>query len=236
MTHKPNSTTLSAENLAQKIDHTLLKPTLISAELKMLCEEAKKFNFKTVCIPPAFVRECFEYLEGSSVKVITVIGFPLGYSSTETKAEEAALAIRNGAQEIDMVINISFLKSKRYSEVESDIAAVVKACAGIPLKVIIETAYLDDAEKIKAAQLAESAGAAFVKTSTGFASGMPITGATVADVQLLRQNLKPTTKIKASGGIKNLEMALALLQAGADRLGTSSGVALVQGFEASGGY
>jgi deoxyribose-phosphate aldolase len=240
MTHKQKLPTDSAQisgfALAQKIDHTLLKPIFNTNDLRILCEEAALFQFKTVCIPPSAVSESVSFLSGTKVDVITVVGFPLGYSTSQSKAREASEAIASGAREIDMVINLSYLKSNRLHDFEDDIKTVVRACAGVPLKVIIETAYLDEAEKLTAAKLAESAGAQFVKTSTGFATGMPITGATVADIKLLRQNLKPTTLIKASGGIKSLAGALELIAAGADRLGTSSGVALMKGLEIGEGY
>ena len=168
--------------------------------------------------------------------MITVIGFPIGYSTTETKAFETRQAIQNGATEIDMVLNISFLKEGRTDAVKKDIEGVVQACNGIPLKVIIETAYLTDAEKVTAAKLAEAAGATFVKTSTGFATGVTNPGATLEDLRLLRQNLKPTTLIKASGGIRDLALAIEMIRAGADRLGTSSGVGILKGLQNNGGY
>jgi len=215
--------------LAQKIDHTLLKPTMTPDELKKLCSEAAQFHFKTVCIPPVFVPEAVALLKNApDVSVITVVGFPLGYSITEAKALEAKRAIADGAQEIDMVINLAFAKAHRWDEVEADVRGVAQACGSVPLKVILETAYLTDDEKIETAKRAERAGAAFIKTSTGFATASGPTGATLADLRLLRETLKPTTKIKASGGIRDFETAMRMLEAGADRLGTSSGVAIVQ--------
>lgn len=231
--------TESQLKLAQKIDHTLLKPTLLQKDLEVLCAEAFQYNFKTVCIPPTFVKDAIILLQNTPVQVITVIGFPLGYCTTEAKVLETQQAIVNGAKEIDMVLNVAFVKNQRWSEAEADIRAVAQACkANIPLKVIIETAYLTDDEKIKAAKISEAAGAAFVKTSTGFAnpaSGTP-SGATLADIRLLRQNLKPTTKIKASGGIRDLEGAMQMIEAGADRLGTSAGVAILNGLKNEGAY
>jgi deoxyribose-phosphate aldolase len=222
--------------IAQKIDHTLLKPTLTASELEILCREAIQYQLKTVCIPPSWVKESVRLLSTSKVDTITVVGFPLGYSTSESKAFEARQAIDQGAKEIDMVINISELKSQRIDQVESDIRKVVEACNRIPLKVIIETAYLNESEKIAAALAAERAGATFVKTSTGFAMGTPVNGATLEDLVLLRKTLKPETRLKASGGIRNLASAIAFLSAGADRLGTSSGVAILEGLEAEGAY
>jgi deoxyribose-phosphate aldolase len=227
---------LSTSELAQRIDHTLLKPTLTDSDLEALCREAVEYRFKTVCVPPASVRTSVALLQGTSVATITVVGFPLGYSTSLSKAAEAEEAISEGAREIDMVINLSYLKSGRWSDVEKDIARVVKACGPVPLKVIIETAYLTEKEKLEAALSSERAGAAFVKTSTGFASGVAHAGATVEDVQLLRRVLKPSTRIKASGGIRDLPGARALIAAGADRLGTSSGVALIRGLRSEEGY
>ena len=230
---------ISKADLAQKIDHTLLKPTLNQAELETLCQEASTHQFKTVCIPPTWVKtavQIFQRIGDSKTLVITVIGFPLGYSTTESKVLEAKTAIADGAKEIDMVINVSFLKAGKLSEVKNDISQIVKACGSTPLKVIIETAYLTDAEKVTAAKLAEDAGAAFVKTSTGFATGVTQVGATLEDIQLLRQTLKPTTQIKASGGIRDFAMAVEMIRAGADRLGTSSGVGILNGLENKGGY
>lgn len=232
MTHTP----LNRFNLAQKIDHTLLKPTLSEKDLKTLCDEAMQYSFKTVCVPPTWVETCVQFLRGSSVETITVVGFPLGYSDGRSKALESSIAIELGASEIDMVLNLSFLKNQEFKKLEADIASVVTACGPIPLKVIIETAYLTHEEKIKAALIAEQAGATFVKTSTGFATGVANAGATLADIQLLRQTLKPETRIKASGGIRDFAMAIEFISAGADRLGTSSGVQILNGLETSGDY
>ena len=225
------------ESLAQKIDHTLLKPTLSMTDLETLCSEAAQYQFKTVCIPQTFVAKAVELLKGT-VEVITVVGFPLGYAYTESKVLESKLAIQAGAKEIDMVANIAFIKNAKWDAVETDIREVVKACGPIPLKVIIETAYLTNEEKVKVALICETAGAAFVKTSTGFATppaGIS-NGATLADIQLLRQTLKPTTKIKASGGIRDFESAMQMIEAGADRLGTSAGVTIIKGLKNEGGY
>ncbi len=231
MTH----TQISPQALAQKIDHTLLIPTLTVKELNTLCNEAAEHHFKTVCIPPTWILEAVGFLMGTAVDVITVIGFPLGYSHTRAKALEAEVAIEHGAKEIDMVLNISFLKNARLQEMGEDVRNVKRAIGAIPLKVILETAYLSDAEKIEAAKICERAGADFIKTSTGFATGVPISGATLADIELLRKNLKPTTRIKASGGVRDFAGAVAFLNAGADRLGTSSGVQILKGMTTSGG-
>ena len=222
--------------IAQKIDHTLLKPTLTASELEILCHEAIQYQFKTVCIPPSWVSSGVRLLQGTRVGTITVVGFPLGYSTAESKAFEAKQALDSGASEIDMVINLSYLKSRMLREFENDIATVSKACGKAPLKVILETAYLDEFEKTEAALIAERAGATFIKTSTGFASGVPVTGATTGDIALLRKILKPETQIKASGGVRDLDSARAMIEAGADRLGTSSGVAILNGLKADGVY
>lgn len=222
--------------LARKIDHTLLKPTLTLPDLEQLCREASKWSFATVCIPPCWVKECVRLLNGSGVGTITVVGFPLGYSTSQSKVAEARAAIEAGASEIDMVVNLTYLKSGLWSAFEEDIALTAQACGKIPLKVILETSYLNTDEKTSAALAAERAGAAFVKTSTGFATGVPITGATIEDIRLFRSVLQPGTRIKASGGIRDLQSALSFIEAGADRLGTSSGVAILQGLPATGAY
>ncbi len=231
-----NDQTLSRDRLAGAIDHTLLKPTMTMAELEKLCAEAVACRFKTVCIPPTWVPDGVRLLDGSGVGTITVVGFPLGYATAESKALEARQAIDHGASEIDMVINVSYLKNNRWSEAEADVARVAWECGAIPLKVILETAYLTQAEKVRAALLSETAGAAFIKTSTGFATGTPITGATLEDIRLLRQTLAPGTRIKASGGIRDAATAVAMLQAGADRLGTSNGVSILDGLPGEGVY
>jgi deoxyribose-phosphate aldolase len=227
---------LSKYELAQKIDHTLLKPTLTHKDLERTCQEASEYQFKTVCIPPCWVPHSVKLLKGTKVETITVVGFPLGYSTSETKAFEARQAIDQGALEIDMVLNVSSLKSRELDTLSSDVEAVVKACGKIPLKVILETAYLTPSEKEEAALLCEKAGASFIKTSTGFASGVSETGACLPDIARFRQILKPATRIKASGGIRNTSTALAFLAAGADRLGTSSGVAIINGSRSEGNY
>lgn len=211
-------------DIAPFIDHTLLKGDATKEELKKLCEEAKKYGFATVCVNPVNVRYCAGLLEGSSVKPIAVVGFPLGASLPSAKAFETRQAIRDGAQEIDMVINVTALKAKDYGTVLDDICAVVGASSK-PVKVIIETAMLNDDEKIIACSLSKVAGAAFVKTSTGFGPG----GATAHDVALMRRIVGPEIGVKASGGIRTTEDAKDMLTAGANRLGASASVGIVTG-------
>jgi deoxyribose-phosphate aldolase len=227
---------LSKYELAQKIDHTLLKPTLTRKDLERTCQEASEYQFKTVCIPPSWIPLTVELLKGTKVETITVVGFPLGYSTSDSKSYEASRAIDQGASEIDMVLNVSYLKSRELGLLFSDVEAVVKACGKIPLKAILETAYLTSSEKEEAALICEKAGASFIKTSTGFASGVAEAGASLPDITRFRQILKPETRIKASGGIRDTATALAFLAAGADRLGTSSGVAIINGSKSEGNY
>ena len=222
---------ITLKDLALKIDHTLLHPIFHQSELQKLCEEATFHGFKTVCVPPTWVKTAVSFLADQAPLVITVVGFPLGYAEGRAKALETQIAIESGAQEIDMVINLSFVKNERWDDLAEDVIAVKRACGNLPLKAILETAYLNDAEKIKASQICEAAGANFIKTSTGFASGVSISGATLADIELLRKNLKTSTKIKASGGIRDFPTAIAFLNAGADRLGTSSGVQILKGIK-----
>jgi len=212
--------------LAKMIDHTLLKPDATDGEIEKLCAEAKTHQFCSVCVNPAKVKLASKLLCNSGVKVCTVIGFPLGATTPLVKAVEARDAIANGATEVDMVINIGALKAGNYDLVARDIAAVVEAAAGAALKkVIIETCLLNETEKIKACLLAKNAGADFVKTSTGFSKG----GATVEDIALMRKTVGPEMGVKASGGIRDRQTAEQMVRAGANRLGTSSGVAIVQG-------
>ncbi|MXP65814.1 deoxyribose-phosphate aldolase [Roseomonas sp. M0104] len=214
---------LSPDQLAPLIDHTLLKPEATAAEVLRYCEEARRFRFCSVCVNPVHVVAVAEALRGSGVKTCSVVGFPLGATTPRDKAAETANAVRNGADEIDMVINIGALREGRLDAVREDIAAVRAACPGKVLKVIIETCLLDDAQKREACRLAAEAGADFVKTSTGFSTG----GATVADVALMRGVVGAALGVKASGGIRTLEAAQAMISAGATRIGASSGVALV---------
>jgi deoxyribose-phosphate aldolase len=223
--------TLSAKGspLAKYIDHTLLKPEAASAAYKQLFAEALEYQFFSVCIPPSMVSLAKRALAGSSVKICTVVGFPHGLNLVATKVFETKLAIDQGADEIDMVINISALKSGDKTLVADDIASVVRAANGKTVKVILETGLLTLEEKIIGCQLSESSGAHFVKTSTGFAGS----GATLEDVQLMRKTVGPRVQVKASGGIKDATTALKMIEAGATRLGTSSGIAIITGAAAS---
>ena len=218
--------------LNKYIDHTLLKPDASQEQIETLIEEAKKYDFASVCVNPTWVSFAAQALKATDVKVCTVIGFPLGANTPELKAFETSDAIRNGANEIDMVINIGALKSQNFDLVEKDIRAVVEAAKGTLVKVIIETCLLTDDEKVKACQIAQKAGADFVKTSTGFSTG----GATVRDVALMRKTVGPDMGVKASGGARSYEDALAFIKAGATRIGASSGVAIMEGDVANGDY
>ena len=212
--------------LNRMIDHTILKPEATEAAVQKIIDEAKEYNFFSVCINPCWVAFASEQLADTDVAVCTVIGFPLGANTPEVKAYEAADAIKNGANEVDMVINIGALKSQQYDYVRQDIQGVVDAAKGKALvKVIIETALLTDEEKVKACELAKEAGADFVKTSTDFSTG----GAKVADIRLMRETVGPDMGVKASGGVHNAEEALAMIEAGATRIGASTGVAIVSG-------
>ena len=214
-------------NLAKMIDHTLLKPDATQQEIAQLCFEAKKYGFASVCVNPTWVPLCAQLLKDSPVKVCTVIGFPLGATSSETKAFETRTAIEQGATEIDMVINIGALKARDLETVAKDIRGVVNAAhaKNIIVKVIIETALLTDEEKTIASLISKEAGADFVKTSTGFAGG----GATVHDVELMRKTVGPQMGVKASGGVRTYEDAASMIKAGATRIGASAGVKIIQG-------
>jgi deoxyribose-phosphate aldolase len=214
-------------NLAKMIDHTLLKPDATQQEIAQLCFEARKYGFASVCVNPTWVSLCAELLKGSPVKVCTVIGFPLGATSSETKAFETETAIKQGATEIDMVINIGALKARDLDAVAKDIRGVVNAAhsRGALVKVIIETVLLTDEEKTIASLLSKEAGADFVKTSTGFAGG----GATAHDVALMRKTVGPEMGVKASGGVRTFEDAASMIKAGATRIGASAGVKILQG-------
>lgn len=214
------------------IDHTLLKADAKKEEIEKLCEEAKEHHFASVCVNPTWVSLSSSLLEGTDVKVCTVIGFPLGANTPEVKAFEAQNAISNGATEVDMVINIGALKDGNDQEVKRDIQAVVEASKGVLVKVIIETCLLTEDEKIRACKLAVEAGADYVKTSTGFSTG----GATVEDVALMRKTVGPDVGVKASGGVRNAEGAKAVIEAGATRIGASSGIAIVNGYTADTDY
>lgn len=212
--------------LAKYIDHTLLKPDATFEQIEGLCEEAKTYGFASVCVNPYWVPLCSQLLAGEDPKVCTVIGFPLGASSSRVKAFETKQAIIDGAEEIDMVINIGELKANRDEYVKEDIEMVVQAAKGHAIvKVIIETALLTEEEKERACRLADGAGADFVKTSTGFSGG----GATVEDIRLMCQSVSDRVRIKASGGVRDKAGAESMVSAGADRIGASSGVAIISG-------
>ncbi len=211
-------------NYNKYIDHTLLKPDCTDEQIKKLCLEAKNYDFASVCVNPGYVKMCAELLKGSSVKVCTVIGFPLGATSTYSKIEETKKAIEDGAQELDMVINISRLKCHDDQYVYEEIAALKKVCKDLVLKVIIETCLLTDEEKQRACVLAVKAKADFVKTSTGFSTG----GASVEDIKLMKKTVDGKALVKASGGIRDSKTFLAMIEAGADRIGASAGVKIVE--------
>ena len=212
-------------DLARIIDHTLLKAEATYSEIERLCAEAKEYGFASVCVNPVWVSKAYDILKETDVKVCTVIGFPLGAATAEVKAFETENAIANGATEVDMVINIGLLKCGRDDEVEEDIRAVTKAAEGKALtKVIIETCLLTDEEKVRACEIAARAGADFVKTSTGFSTG----GATVEDVALMRKTVGDDLGVKASGGVRSLEDLMKMVDAGANRIGTSSGVKIME--------
>lgn len=211
------------DTLAAKIDHTLLKPDATREEIQRVCEEARKYQFATVCVNSAYIGLVAELLKGSITKPIAVVGFPLGAAALATKAFEAREAIRVGAQEIDMVINTGALKGRDYSLVLEDIRAVVEASRPFPVKVILETSSLSDDQKVIGCALAKAAGATFVKTSTGFGTG----GATAEDVALMRRVVGPEMGVKASGGIRTYEDAAKMIAAGANRIGASASVAIV---------
>ena len=205
------------------IDHTLLKQDATPEQIMKLCLEAKEFNFMSVCVNPAYVPLAYELLKDSDVKVCTVIGFPLGMNLTKTKVEEAMLAVNQGADEVDMVINVGMLKSENDEYVENEIRLIKESINGKLLKVIIETCLLTDEEKVRACLAAKRAGADFVKTSTGFSTG----GATVHDVELMRKTVGEEMGVKASGGVRTHEDLLAMVEAGANRIGTSNGTKII---------
>lgn len=206
------------------IDHTLLKPDATKEQIHQLCEEAKQYHFASVCVNPCWISYCAELLKGTDTKVCTVIGFPLGATSTKSKEEEIKEAIKDGAEELDMVINIGKLKDHEDDYVENEIRSLKNICGKLVLKVIIETCLLTDEEKVRVCLLAKKAGADFVKTSTGFSKW----GAKVEDVALMRKTVGPDMGVKASGGVKNVEEMEAMVKAGATRIGTSHGLDLVK--------
>ena len=219
--------------LARYIDHTLLKPEATEEQMKKLCEEASQHHFYSVCVNSSWAEYCARKLGGTGVKVCAVVGFPLGAMDSRAKAFEARTAIANGANEIDMVMNVGAMKAKNLKLVREDMLSVRRACrTGIVLKVILETCMLSDEEKVLACQIAKDVEADFVKTSTGFNKA----GATVADIALMRRTVGPKMGVKAAGGVRSYEDAVAMIRAGATRLGTSSGVLLVSGQKIEGGY
>lgn len=220
---------MDVKDILGKVDHTLLDVTATWDDIKNLCDDAMKYQTASVCIPSAYVREAANYVEGK-IAICTVIGFPNGYSTQAVKVFEATDAITNGASEIDMVINVGFLKSGRYEEVCDEIRAIKNACGSRVLKVIVETCLLTQEEKVKVCELVTKAGADYIKTSTGFSKA----GATKEDVSLFAQNIGQNVNIKAAGGIRSLDDAKAFIDLGADRLGTSAIVKIVKGQEVLG--
>lgn len=214
------------------IDHTVLYADADLGKVEKLCKEAKEYDFASVCVNSCWVKKCAELLKGTDVNVCTVVGFPLGAMSSAAKAFEAKKAIEDGAAEIDMVLNVGYIKSGMLKEAEEDIRTVKNACGKVLLKVILETCLLTDEEKVTACKLAESAGADYVKTSTGFSKG----GATVEDVKLMRATVGDRLGVKASGGIRDAATAEAMIKAGASRLGCSSGIAIMNGAKSDAEY
>ena len=218
---------MNQAELLSHVDHTLLRQDAQWAEMKTLCDDAVKYHTASVCVPPSYVRQCSDYLAGR-IKVCTVIGFPNGYSTTMVKCFEAADAVQNGAEEIDMVINLGWVKDKKWKDLQEEIEAVKGSCLGYPLKVIVETCLLSEYEKLRLCEIVSDAGADYIKTSTGFSTG----GATRDDVALMVANVGEGVKVKASSGISTLEDGEEFLALGADRLGTSRIVKLVKANEA----
>ena len=220
---------MDVKEILAHCDHTLLKQESTWAQIKEVCDDGKKYNCASICIPAAYVKACAEYV-GNSLKICTVIGFPNGYSTTAVKVFETEDAIRNGADEIDMVINIGWAKDQRWDDILNEIKAIKASCQGRILKVIVETCLLTEAEKIKLCELVTASGADYIKTSTGFSTG----GATREDVALFARPVGPGVKIKAAGGISSMQDAEDFLALGADRLGTSRIVKLIQGQQGEG--
>ncbi|KYH35645.1 deoxyribose-phosphate aldolase 2 [Clostridium tepidiprofundi DSM 19306] len=219
---------MKKQDLARMIDHTVLKADTTEDKIRQICSEAKEYGFASVCINPGYVSLCSELLKDSDVKVCTVIGFPLGATTSEVKAFETENAIKNGADEVDMVINIGKLKDKDYDYVLNDIKAVVNAAKGKALtKVIIETCLLNEEEKIKACELSKQAGADYVKTSTGFSTA----GAKAEDIKLMRETVGEKMGVKASGGVRTYDDAVKMIENGATRIGASASIAIVEGAE-----
>ena len=218
---------MDKKTIASMIDHTLLKPEATPAQIEKLCAEAAEYHFASVCVNPVYIPLAARLLKGTGVKVCCVVGFPLGAIAPEQKAAEAASCAAMGAEELDMVIHVGAAKAGDWALVQRDIEGVVKAAAGHTVKVIIETCLLTDEEKVKACEAAKAAGAHFVKTSTGFSTG----GATTHDIALMRKTVGPEMGVKASGGIRDYETAMAMIGAGANRIGASAGIAIVAAAE-----
>lgn len=218
---------MDKKTIAAMIDHTLLKPEATPAQIEKLCAEAAEYHFASVCVNPVYIPLAARLLKGTGVKVCCVVGFPLGAIAPEQKAAEAASCAAMGAEELDMVIHVGAAKAGDWALVQRDIEDVVKAAAGHTVKVIIETCLLTDEEKVKACEAAKAAGAHFVKTSTGFSTG----GATTHDIALMRKTVGPEMGVKASGGIRDFETAMAMIEAGANRIGASAGIAIVAAAE-----
>lgn len=222
---------MDKKEIFSRVDHTLLTQTASWEEIRQICEDAVTYETASVCIPPSYVKQAEEYLQGK-VKVCTVIGFPNGYNTTAVKEFETKDAIANGAQEIDMVINIGWVKDQKYAEIEEEIRQIHEACGGKILKVIIETCLLTGEEKIKMCEVVTKAGAEYIKTSTGFSTS----GATFADVELMRAHVGKEVKVKAAGGIASVDDAKEFLRIGADRLGTSRLIKLMKHTDDGSGY
>ena len=218
---------MDKKTIAAMIDHTLLKPEATPAQIEKLCAEAAEYHFASVCVNPVYIPLAARLLKGTGVKICCVVGFPLGAIAPEQKAAEAASCAAMGAEELDMVIHVGAAKVGDWALVQRDIEGVVKAAAGHTVKVIIETCLLTDEEKVKACEAAKAAGAHFVKTSTGFSTG----GATTHDIALMRKTVGPEMGVKASGGIRDYETAMAMIEAGANRIGASAGIAIVAAAE-----
>ena len=218
---------MDKKTIASMIDHTLLKPEATPAQVEKLCAEAAEYHFASVCVNPVYIPLAARLLDGAGVKVCCVVGFPLGAIAPEQKAAEAASCAAMGAEELDMVIHVGAAKAGDWALVQRDIAGVVKAAAGRTVKVIIETCLLTDEEKVKACEAAKAAGADFVKTSTGFSTG----GATTHDIALMRKTVGPEMGVKASGGIRDYATAMAMIEAGANRIGASAGIEIVAAAE-----
>lgn len=218
---------MDKKTIASMIDHTLLKPEATPAQIEKLCAEAAEYHFASVCVNPVYIPLAARLLKGTGVKVCCVVGFPLGAIAPEQKAAEAASCAAMGAEELDMVIHVGAAKAGDWALVQRDIEGVVKAAAGHTVKVIIEICLLTDEEKVKACEAAKAAGAHFVKTSTGFSTG----GATTHDIALMRKTVGPEMGVKASGGIRDYETAMAMIEAGANRIGASAGIAIVAAAE-----